>query len=101
MYDWSTYDSWLPVLWAGGMSVLLILDYANSNYNGFGSPFTPTAFAAFGRWVKAATTHYRGKDVIWQVYNEPLNFWSAPRGTTPRLLIAATVAAVALSYRSY
>jgi hypothetical protein len=84
VYDWSTYDSWLPVLWVGGMRVLLILDYANSNYNGFGSPFTPTAFAAFGRWVKAAATHYRGKDVIWEVYNEPLNFWSAPRGTTPQ-----------------
>ena len=73
VYDWSTYDSWLPVLWAGGMRVLLILDYANSNYNHFGSPSTPAAFAAFGRWVKAAATHYRGKDVIWEVYNEPLN----------------------------
>jgi hypothetical protein len=83
VYDWRWYDSFLPAFWAGGMRMLFILDYANSNYNGFGSPSTPEAFAAFGRWAKAAATHFKGKDVIWEVYNEPLNFWAAPSGTKP------------------
>ena len=83
IYDWSSYDAWLPVLWAGGMRVLLILDYANYYYNGFGSPSTPDGIAAFARWAGAAAEHYKGKQIVWEVYNEPLNFWRAPTNTTP------------------
>ena len=83
VYDFSSYDCWLPTVWAGGLRVLLILDYANSAYNGFGSPSTPAGVAAFARWAGAAAKHYADKDVIWEVYNEPLNFWAAPTGATP------------------
>jgi hypothetical protein len=38
VYDFSSYDCWLPTVWGGGLRALLILDYANSAYNGFGSP---------------------------------------------------------------
>ena len=84
VYDWGWYDSFLPAFWAGGMRMLFILDYANSNYNGFGSPSTPEAFAAFGRWAKAAATHFKGKDVIWEVYNVSKTPRSHPCGSRSR-----------------
>ena len=40
VYDFSSYDCWLPKIWAQDIQVLLILDYKNSAYNGFGSPDT-------------------------------------------------------------
>ena len=60
--------------------MLLILDYHNSAYNGFGSPSTPAGVAAYSRFAAAAAKHYHGRDVIWEIYNEPLNFWAAPTG---------------------
>lgn len=83
VYDFSSYDTWLPILWAGGFRVLLILDYTNAAYDGGGSPWTPIGVAAFARWANAAAQHWAGRDIIWEVYNEPLNFWAAPAGKHP------------------
>ena len=82
-YDFSGYDCWLPVIWDAGIRVLLILDYHNSAYNGFGSPSTPAGVAAYSRFAAAAAKHYQGRDVVWEIYNEPLNFWAAPTGQMP------------------
>ena len=82
-YDFSSYDAWLPILWARGFRVLLILDYNNPMYNGGGSPSTAAGIAAFARWAAAAAKHWADKDIMWEVYNEPLNFWSAPAGEHP------------------
>ena len=84
VYDFSTYDTWIPLLLKTGFRVLLILDYTHSAYNGGGSPSTPEGVAAFAAWAGAAAGHYAGKGIIWEIYNEPLNFWAAPNGTNPQ-----------------
>lgn len=83
VYNFSSYDSWLPAIWDGGLQTMLILDYHNSAYDGFGSPTTPAGVAAFARWCAAAARHFAGRDILWEIYNEPLNFWAAPSGQTP------------------
>ena len=47
------------------------------------SPSTPAGVAAYSRFAAAAAKHYQGRDVIWEIYNEPLNFWAAPTGQMP------------------
>ncbi len=67
------YDSLMRHLRAIGIRPLLILDYCNSLYP---SPATAAGRAAFARFAATAVRHFRGDGVIWEVWNEPGNFWS-------------------------
>jgi hypothetical protein len=40
------------------------------------SPRHPESVAAFARWAAAAAVHFRGRHVLWEIYNEPNGgFW--------------------------
>lgn len=92
VYDWSGYDELTSNLEKRGLSALYILDYSNPLYeetvesvnpiNGkvrqtVASPQHPESVEAFARWSAAAAEHYRGKNIIWEIWNEPnIFFWS-------------------------
>ena len=75
VYDFSAYDSLLTGLTARHIKPLFILDYGNDLYEK-GSPSTHEARAAFARFAAAAANHYRGKTILWELWNEPNGgFW--------------------------
>jgi len=91
-YDWSGYEQLLGNLDKRGTRAIFILDYSNGLYEesvGSTNPLThlphkttaspqhPESIAAFGRWAAAAAAHFRGRHVVWEIWNEPnIQFWA-------------------------
>lgn len=93
-YDWSAYDELTANLEKRGLSAIYILDYSNGLYEEavasknpvFGgaskdtaSPQHPESVTAFARWSAAAALHFRGKPVVWEIWNEPNIFFWKPK----------------------
>ena len=75
-YDFSAYDKLLAALEPQGIRALLILDYSNKLYDQGLSPYTPAGRAGFARWAAAAARHFKGRGILWEMYNEPnIGFW--------------------------
>ena len=52
-----------------GIRPMFILDYGNSLY---GTDYTSTAWQqGFANFAAAAAAHYKGSNVIWEIWNEP------------------------------
>ena len=77
LYDFSAYDRLLAALDKFHLRALLIMDYGNKLYDSGLSPHTDESRAAFARWAAAAATHFQGRGVIWEIWNEPNgHFWN-------------------------
>ena len=90
-YDWSAYDDLTAELEKRGLRAVYILDYSNVLYEeeivsenpvthrtvrDTASPQHPESVAAFACWAAAAAKHYRGRHVLWEIWNEPnIGFW--------------------------
>jgi hypothetical protein len=75
-YDFSAYDRLLAALAPHKIRALWILDYSNRHYDNDQSPASPEARRAFARWAAAAAVHFRGRGILWEMYNEPnIGFW--------------------------
>jgi hypothetical protein len=76
-YDWANYEQLLSNLEKRGLRALYILDYSNPLYEADNaSPQRPESVEAFASWAGAAAKHFRGRHVIWEVWNEPnISFW--------------------------
>jgi hypothetical protein len=94
VYDFSSYDELNANLEKRGLSVIYILDYGNSLYEGAvgspnpitkvmekqtASPQHPHSVDAFARWAAAAAKHFRGKRICWEIWNEPNIFFWKPQ----------------------
>ncbi|HNQ87927.1 MAG TPA: cellulase family glycosylhydrolase [Verrucomicrobiota bacterium] len=91
VYDWSAYDELTDNLDRRGLRALYILDYSNGLYEetvatrnpvtgqehrDVASPQHPESVEAFARWAAAAAARYRGRRVLWEIWNEPnITFW--------------------------
>ena len=74
-YDFAAYDALVAGLTARHIKPLFILDYGNDLYQ-TGAPRTPEARAAFARFAAAAVTHFKGRPILWEIWNEPNGgFW--------------------------
>ncbi|MCX6901559.1 MAG: cellulase family glycosylhydrolase [Verrucomicrobia bacterium] len=89
--DWLAYDELTANLEKRGLRAIYILDYSNPLYEetiaitdkrtklerkDIASPQHPESVAAFARWAGAAAKHFRGRHVIWEIWNEPnISFW--------------------------
>ena len=90
-YNWAAFDELTANLEKRGMRAIYILDYSNSLYEepidskdpltgkeqkGIASPQRPESIAAFARWAAAAAQHFKGSNIIWEIWNEPnISFW--------------------------
>ena len=46
-------------------------------YDGDHAPFTREGRQAFANWAAAAVKRYRGRGIVWEIYNEPnTGFWT-------------------------
>lgn len=75
-YDFSAYDRLMAALDEYHIRPVFILDYSNRNYDDNQSPHTDEGRAAFAKWAAASATHFKGRGVVWEMYNEPnIGFW--------------------------
>jgi hypothetical protein len=91
-YDWRGYEQLLNNLDSRGIRALFILDYSHHLYEQevtsphpithqehktTASPQHAESVAAFARWAGAAAKHFRGRHILWEIWNEPNgHFWS-------------------------
>jgi hypothetical protein len=82
-YDFSAFDRLLDSLDERKIRALLILDYHNRFYDEGLSPYSDEGRQAMARWAAAAVTRYKGRGVLWEMYNEPnIHFWK-PKPNPP------------------
>lgn len=76
-YDFQEYDALVAAMAQRSIRILFILDYGNPLYDYGFPPHSPEGRAAFARFAAAAARHYRGKGIIWEIWNEPNldQFW--------------------------
>ena len=70
-YDFAAYDRLVASLEKNGVRALLILNGRNRLYDRGQFPFTDEGRAACARWAAAAVRHFRGKGILWEMWNEP------------------------------
>ncbi len=90
-YDFSAYDRLAGALKQHGGRPYFILDYGNDLYQE-GSPRTPESRAAFCRWVAAAMAHFKGRGIVWEMWNEPnIAFWKPSPNVDEYIALAKEV----------
>ncbi|MEI9974163.1 MAG: hypothetical protein WDO73_20195 [Ignavibacteriota bacterium] len=75
-YRFVVADRLVAATEARGMGVLWILDYGHPQHGGE-VPRQPDDIAAFGRFAEAVAAHFRGRNVRYEIWNEPNidRFW--------------------------
>ncbi|GAB6166021.1 hypothetical protein JCM19992_20210 [Thermostilla marina] len=75
-YDFSAYDRLIADLERHDLRALFILDYVNPHYDEGLSPYSESGRKAFARWAAASVAHFKGRGILWEMYNEPnIRFW--------------------------
>lgn len=75
-YDFSKYDELVDSLATKGIRAYFILDYGNPLYDNDMAPHTDEGRAAFVKFAAAGAAHFKGKGVLWELWNEPnIFFW--------------------------
>jgi polysaccharide biosynthesis protein PslG len=110
-YDWSEYDQLLANLDKRGIRAMFILDYSHHLYEEevtsphpitgathrtTASPQHPESIAAFARWAAESAKHFRGRHVIWEIWNEPNGHFWAPKPDAQQYSALAIAAAKAI-----
>jgi hypothetical protein len=96
VYDFSEFDKLIDATADANIRVVAILDYGNPLYDKGASPISPQARAAFARFAAAAATHYAGKGIVWEIYNEPnWTFWK-PKPDVDQYIALADEATAAI-----
>lgn len=76
-YDFTQYDQLVDSLAKNGIRALFILDYGNDFYDGGKAPHTDEGREAFARFAEAGVSHFKGRGILWELWNEPNHstFW--------------------------
>jgi len=111
VYDWSAYEELTSNLERRGLRALYILDYSNPLYEETvtsknpitgqesrttASPQRPESVAAFAQWAGAAAARFKGRGIIWEIWNEPNIFFWQPKPDVQQYATLALAAARAI-----
>jgi len=92
LYDFAAYDQLTEGLAKRGIRALYILDYSNQLYETGRSVRTDEGRQAFARFAAAAAARYRGRGVIWELWNEPnISFWDPQPSLDDYMALAKAV----------
>ena len=80
VYNWSYYDGLVNNLAGTGVKVMFILDYTNSIYPG--NIYQQPALSGYANFAAAAATHFQGKNVFFEIWNEPNYGYSGSQYST-------------------
>jgi polysaccharide biosynthesis protein PslG len=78
-YDFSAFDRLMAALDKHHVRAIFILDYSNRHYDQGLSPSSDEGRQAMARWAAAAAKHFRGRGIVWEMYNEPNIFFWRPK----------------------
>lgn len=95
-FRFAAYDRLLSALESRGMGALWILDYGHPQHGG-DPPRRPDDVAAFARFAGATAAHFRGRNVRFEIWNEPdtERFWPPkPRASEYAALLREAAAAI-------
>ena len=91
-YDFSKYDNLVRTLESYKLSPYFIFDYTNKLYDNGMSPYTEEGRRAFAQWASASVEHFRGRGIIWEMYNEPnWRFWRPKPNVHDYIVLALEV----------
>ncbi|UCH34370.1 MAG: cellulase family glycosylhydrolase, partial [Armatimonadota bacterium] len=92
VYGFEPYDQLTDGLEKRGIRALYILDYGNSLYESDQSVRTEEGRQAFARFAAAAAGRYRGRGIIWELWNEPnIGFWKPQPSVDDYMKLAKAV----------
>jgi polysaccharide biosynthesis protein PslG len=75
-YDFAAYEHLVDTLARHGIRPLFILDYGNPLYDNNLAPQTDAGREAFARFAAAGAARFKGRGVLWELWNEPNDkFW--------------------------
>jgi len=76
-YDFSAHDRLISQLKDRNIRLLFIIDYGNPLYDEGLAPFSEAGREAYKRFCTALVSRYAGKNIIWELWNEPNldHFW--------------------------
>lgn len=77
-FERTGYDALTEACAKQGIRVLYILDYSNRLYESDRSVRTEQGRKAFAAFAEAAAKRYAGKNILWEIWNEPniRQFWT-------------------------
>lgn len=97
-YDFAAYDRLMAALDEHRIKPLFILDYGNALYapdipDHPATPRTEAARQAMARWAAAAVTHFKGRGIVWEMWNEPniSGFWKPAPNSDEYIRLARVV----------
>ncbi|MCK5176793.1 MAG: cellulase family glycosylhydrolase, partial [Candidatus Aenigmarchaeota archaeon] len=99
-YDWLQYDQLINGLISRGITPYMILDYNNPVYGAsheLDGTNTDAQIQGYTNFAKAAVARYKGKTIIWEIWNEPnlAIFWRpSPSASNYMKLIKSAVPAM-------
>jgi len=76
VYDFSEYDKLEHELDKNKINILFILDYSNVLYDNGLAPYSEQGRQAFANFAMEAVKHYKGKSIMWEIWNEPNQLYS-------------------------
>lgn len=92
VYQFEPYDQLLAGLLSRGMRPIFILDYSNRLYETDSSVRTETGRKAFAAFARAAALRYKGKPILWELWNEPnIGFWKPTPNVDDYMALAMAV----------
>ncbi len=92
VYDFSAYDQLTEGLAKRGIRALYILDYSNNLYEKERSVRTEEGRRAFAAYAAAAAKRYRGRGILWELWNEPnISFWQPQPSANDYMALARAV----------
>ena len=75
-YNFAAYDRLVAACEPCHVRIMFILDYANRLYDNGLSPASDEGRKAFAAWAAAAAERFKGRGILWEMYNEPnIGFW--------------------------
>ncbi|HOX40116.1 MAG TPA: cellulase family glycosylhydrolase [Candidatus Brocadiia bacterium] len=76
-YDFSERDALVADMEKVGARILFIIDYGNKLYDEGQSPRSDECRKAYANMCRAMAARYKGKAIIWELWNEPnIGFWT-------------------------
>lgn len=103
VYDFSEYDKLVDEMTKNKMDILFILDFSNILYDNGLAPYSEYGREAFVNFASAAVKHYKGKSIMWEIWNEPntVNAWKPkPNVESYYKLAISTITAIRLVDRN-
>lgn len=79
VFNWTQTDSWITAMESRGFAMIITVVWNNRDYEDIWDRaiVTPAGRTAYANFVALLATRYAGKNIVWEIWNEPnlRSFW--------------------------